>query len=91
MNADGTIEFIAGAGELNSGNKFTVESIDALGYNEQGGLGILSLQDGTPFSMWKYGPITNVTKAAASASVKSAQAKNFTVGSPLAASVVVAM
>lgn len=91
MNADGTIEFTAGAGELNSGNKFTVESIDALGYNEQGGLGILSLQDGTPFSMWKYGPITNVTKAAASASVKSAQAKNFTVGSPLAASVVVAM
>ena len=90
MNADGSIEFIPGSGELNNGALFTVEAIDALGYSDQG-LGILSLQDGSAFSNWKYGAITNIAKTEAAASAKAAQAKNFTVGSALAASVVVAM
>ena len=73
MAADGSISFHAGNGELNSGVQFTVEAIDAIGYSESGQLGILSLQDGSKFDTFKYGPISNIAKAEAAASALSAK------------------
>ena len=63
MEADGTITYIPGSGELQSGDEFSVLAFDVIALGEQG-LGILQDQDGNPYNVWKYGDWKDVKKSA---------------------------
>ena len=90
MDAEGTIEFMPGGGQLNDGSEFSVVAMDFLAYNGQN-IGLLGRQDGSDFKDWKYGDITNIVKKDAAAAAANKSAMNLSVNKVLPASVVVAM
>lgn len=88
MSADGTIEYTAGAGELNDGREFVVSAHDIVAFNSTKG----SIALFTSGEVWKYGDIKGVTKVdSPSTLAMSASKKQLKVGDVIPSSMVVAM
>lgn len=90
LAADGAITCEAYVGELSDGSPFEVAAFDVIGVNADGGFGIPQDQDGNPFSNWKMGAYTNITKTDAAAAALNAKKANISGFVAFPASVVVA-
>lgn len=90
MGADGSVTYQPGGGELQSGDTFTVQAFDVLGYDFNGNLGILSDQEGNNYNVWKLGDWKGISKAeGAAARVMNNSARELSVSSVLNKSLVV--
>lgn len=90
MGADGSVTYQPGGGELQSGDTFTVQAFDVLGYDFNGNLGILSDQEGNNYNVWKLGEWKGISKAeGAAARVMNNSARELSVSSVLNKSLVV--
>lgn len=79
LAADGTITCEAYAGELSDGSPFEVAAFDVIGVDANGEFGIPQDQDGNPFSKWKMGVYTNITKTGAAPAALNAQPKSLSI------------
>ena len=88
MSADGTIEYMAGAGKFNDGREFVVSAHDIVAFNSTQG----SIAFFTSGKVWKYGDIKGVTKVdSPSTRAMSASKKQLKVEDVIPSSMVVAM
>ncbi len=88
MDADGSITWIPGEGQLEDGANFTVAAFDVLAYG-QGAIGTISDNNGTEYKDWKYGEWKDIKKSTSTqARVMNASARKLSVGSILPMSVV---
>lgn len=76
---DGTISCQAYVGELSNGSPFEVAAFDVIGVTADGQFGIPQDQEGNPFSDWKMGVYTNITKTDAAAAALNAQPKSLSI------------
>ena len=83
-----TIEGSMYSDTFNDGTPFTVVAMDLLGWDGNTSIGFLQDQSGNVANKFKVGPIKGMTKAAASASVASKKANNYSVVNKFEASVV---